>query len=142
MEYPFVFTAYIEINAPPEFVFDFLVDPMRIGKHVPEHGCEKIISEVKRGKGVKSVWRMNDGSTWTEEITEAERPWHITFVEERGVVGQYWLKPAEDGKGTELDASQAFKKLMASNKWHREHVMELLENIKKFVEDEYSNKSP
>ena len=137
MVYPYRWTAYMIVDASPDFVFDFLTDPMRIGKYVPEHRCEQIISHVKHGKGVKSVWSMDDGSQWQEEIVEAERPWHIVFIESRGTRGEYFLKPSADGKGTELDYVSAGKHIRKTQEWHRRHINELLASIKRNVETEY-----
>lgn len=139
MSYPYKWTGYVHVNAPPEFVFDFLSDPMRIVKYLPKYKVIRINSEVQRGSGVKSTWSTADGKhTWEEEIPEATRPWSITVIEGRGVLLQYFLKPSADGKGTEIDLLYGEATLRKSHEWHRRRATEKLVEYKANIEAEYT----
>jgi uncharacterized protein YndB with AHSA1/START domain len=107
--------ASIEINAPPEEVYDLMLDPARLEEWVtihrkvnraddgpPQPGFEMDQTLHLRGANFKVHWTL----------TEAERPHHATW-EGRGPAHSYartgYRLTPMDGNGTRFDYENEFK---------------------------------
>ena len=108
-------TATIDIDAPPERVYEFMLDPARLGEWVtihrrlirhdegpPREGYEMEQTLCLRGANFRVRWTL----------TEATRPEHATW-EGRGPAHSYartsYTLSSVDGGGTRFDYENEFK---------------------------------
>jgi len=74
----------IYINAPPEFVFDYLADPRNLGEWSPRGAKVELESAETIGLGARFhlswVAGVGRGTPHPGVVTESQRPWHLVFV--------------------------------------------------------------
>ncbi len=74
----------IYINAPPEFVFDYLADIRNMGEWSP--GADKVETDSPNAVGLGTRFRLSwgagvgRGSIHEVVITECQRPSHLVFI--------------------------------------------------------------
>ncbi|MHA1861700.1 MAG: SRPBCC family protein [Candidatus Ranarchaeia archaeon] len=134
------FTAELVLPVSPERIYDILIDPVKMGSYVPTVISVKIVSDKKKGAGVVSRWqsRRPDGTVaeWNETIAVEEKNRRMVFryMGSSDTQGEYLLSPIGDGK-TKVVFTESMQELIADEKWHQEHVKEILENLKNAVMD-------
>jgi carbon monoxide dehydrogenase subunit G len=109
-----VVRAQIDIAAPPEQVYDLMLDPARLRDWVTIHRKINKADSGEPREGFRMVQTLSLRHTnfkvhWT--LTEAERPHHATW-EGKGPAGSYArtsyrLKP--NGDGTHFEYENEFK---------------------------------
>jgi carbon monoxide dehydrogenase subunit G len=108
--------AKIDIDAPPEAVYDLMLDPERLHEWVTIHRkVNKVDSgEPREGFQMDQTLRLRHANFrvhWT--LTEADRP-HTATWEGRGPAGSYArtsyrLEKAQNGDGTHFEYENEFK---------------------------------
>lgn len=76
-----VFEEAFRVNAPPEALWDFLLDPARLASCIP--GCERLDVEDERAWRLRlaiTVGFLHTIQDVRVTITEAERPRHLVSV--------------------------------------------------------------
>ena len=138
MSFKYNFTAEIELDVSPAKVFQILEDPLIMSKYVPSVQEVKIVSDIKKGQGVISRWTSQrpDGSIaeWNETVAIAEKDRRMVFkyLELSDTQGEYLLEPTSTN-GTKIIFTESMQKLISEEKWHQDHVKEILENIRRAV---------
>jgi carbon monoxide dehydrogenase subunit G len=108
--------ATIEIDAPPEEVYDLMLDPGRLHEWVTIHRKVNKVDSGEPSEGFHMdqtlcLRRTNFKVHWT--LTEADRP-HSATWEGRGPAGSYArtsyrLEKAKNGEGTHFEYENEFK---------------------------------
>ncbi len=100
---PQTFTHNLTIHASPEKIYEYLIDPLRISKHIDRTQKCEIIAGSGKGKGTVSRWTWDDSTgkivTWEEEIIEAipNKKMQFQYRTFRNIIGTYELTPVANG---------------------------------------------
>lgn len=140
MEYKYNFTAELILHAPPEKIYEILIDPLKMSKYVPTVLDVKIVSEQEKGQGVISRWRNKrpDGTIteWNETVAIAEPNKRMVFkyLELADTEGEYLLSQTPEGH-TKVTFTESMQKILVDEQWHQDHVVEILKNLERAVAD-------
>jgi uncharacterized membrane protein len=97
------FSHSLIIEAPAHDIYEYLIDPLRIAKHIDGNLNCTIVSGPSKGKGAVSEWNLVDGKgnlvTWEEEITVAipDQQMSFRYRSYRNIEGSHRLEPVLDG---------------------------------------------
>ena len=100
---PQTFAHTLTIHASPEKIYEYLIDPLRISKHIDRTQKCEIIAGPGKGKGTVSRWTWDDSTgkivTWEEEIIEAipNKKMQFQYRTFRNIIGTHELTPVANG---------------------------------------------